>query len=162
MQVLLSKAYPVVSGLQDTTLGSTLSFNIMKEEFVQVLHSGGNHWITVTNIGCPLSSIRVCDSLYANLPTQTKEQICALLFSEEPSIEIVYASVQSQKNAVDCGPFSLAFAPSLCVGQHPESLLFNGSCLRPHILKCLEDEKVTLFPYKALQRGTECQAAQYN
>ena len=32
------------SGLQHTGLGDTLNF---EEEFVQVLHSGGNHWLVI-------------------------------------------------------------------------------------------------------------------
>ena len=34
-------------GLQNTLLGCTLSFDVIKNEFVQVLHSGGNYWLTV-------------------------------------------------------------------------------------------------------------------
>ena len=51
----------------------------MRKELVQVLHYGGNHWLTVSTIGCPpFYTVKVYDSLYSDLPTQMKEQICAL------------------------------------------------------------------------------------
>ena len=65
-------------GLQSTLLSHTLAFDVMREEFVQVLHSGGSHWLTVSTIGGPPSTVKVYDSLYSELPTQTKEQNCAL------------------------------------------------------------------------------------
>ena len=40
--------------------------------------------------------MKVYDSEF---PTQTKEQICALLASQEPVIELIYVTVQSQQNA---------------------------------------------------------------
>ena len=43
----LREKYPV-PGLQNTLLGSTLSFDVMTDEFVQVLHSSGNHWLTIS------------------------------------------------------------------------------------------------------------------
>ena len=70
-------------GLQNALLGCTLSFDVIKNEFVQVLHSGGNHWLTVSTIGCKPSVVKVYDSLFPELPTQTKEEICALLYSFE-------------------------------------------------------------------------------
>ena len=129
-----------------TLLGQTLGFKIMKEEFVQVLHSGGNHWITVATIGCPLSSIRVYDSLNTELPFQTKEQICAMLHSYKPFIDVEHINVQDQMNAFDCGVFTLAFVTALCAGQNPENLFFTRKLLRPHLLKCLENEDISPFP----------------
>ena len=70
-------------GLQDTLLGQTLNFKVMGDEFVQVLHSGGNHWVTVSTVGCPSSTVKVYDSLYSEIPSRTKEQICALLMSKQ-------------------------------------------------------------------------------
>ena len=73
-QELLQRKYPVL-GLQSTLLCYTLAFEVMREQFVQVLHSGGNHWLAVSTIGCPPSTVKVYDSLYSELPTQMKEQI---------------------------------------------------------------------------------------
>ena len=108
-QELLRRKY-LVLGLQSTLLSHTLAFDVMREEFVQVLHSGGSHWLTVSTIGCPPSTVKVYDSFYSELPAQMKEQICALLASQEPVIELIYVTVQSQRNGCDCG----AFCAGLC------------------------------------------------
>ena len=52
-QMLLHANYGI-SGRQHTGLDDTLNFQAMEEEFVQVLHSGGNHWLLVTTMSCPL------------------------------------------------------------------------------------------------------------
>ena len=129
-------------------LSQTLAFDVMREEFVQVLHSGGSHWLAVSTIGCPPSTVMVYDSLYSELPTQTKEQICALLASPEPVIDLIYVAVQKQQNGCDCGLFALAYATALCSG-----LLFKQSVMRAHLLECLEEEDMKPFPCKTVNRA---------
>ena len=43
----LLKSTTHTPGLQCTNLGSNLSFEVVKESFVQILHNGTNHWVTV-------------------------------------------------------------------------------------------------------------------
>ena len=139
--------------LQDTILGRTLAFNVMKGEFVQVLHSGSCHWIAISTIACPPSTVTVYDSLYSALPTQAKEQICSLLCTQDPVIKLNFANIQLQANSSDCGLFALAFATALCEGKRPEELHFKRDLLRPHLLQCLEEGKMTSFPSKVVRRG---------
>ncbi len=47
--IMLERMYPSINGLQDTQKEKTLSFKICSP-FVQILHSEGNHWITVACI----------------------------------------------------------------------------------------------------------------
>ena len=46
----LLKMHFSTPGLQYTTLGSNLSFDIIKADFVQMLHNGANHCVTVSNL----------------------------------------------------------------------------------------------------------------
>ena len=62
-QVLL-KSRTHTPGLQCTNLGSNLSFEVVKESFVQILHNGTNHWVTVSTINTQPSHINVYDSKY--------------------------------------------------------------------------------------------------
>ena len=39
-QNLIKSKYPSVRGLHDATLGQSLAFNVLQEEFVQILHTG--------------------------------------------------------------------------------------------------------------------------
>ena len=47
-------------GLQDPILGQRLAFDVQTDEFVQILHSGGNHWITVSTVGMDRAHIHAC------------------------------------------------------------------------------------------------------
>ena len=115
IQILLNEKYSV-PGLQNTLLGNANSFDVMgSSEFVQVMNAN-DHWIAVSTIGCQYSHIKVYDSLYHDMPTRTKDQICSLLGCTESSIKLDYVNVQLQSNSSDCGLFSLAFTTALCAG----------------------------------------------
>ena len=49
--LILKRMYPEMGGLQSPILGESLSFDVCKGEFVQVLNVGRNHWITVYSRG---------------------------------------------------------------------------------------------------------------
>ena len=72
---------------------------------MQVLHSGGNHWLTVyvSTIGCPYSTVNIYDSVCCTLPHSTQKMICALLVSHEPNVTLRFIDVDRQNNANDCG-----------------------------------------------------------
>ena len=86
-----------IRGLQDPIFGQSLRFDVVREEMVQILHSGGNHWITVSTIASTSSTVRVYDSLRTDLPLDTKKQIVAILHSPEEEIMLEYANVQVNK-----------------------------------------------------------------
>ena len=69
--VLLKAINPHLSGFQNPVLGQCLAFDVESEEFVQVLHDGHGHWLTVSTIGTyPL--VNVYDSLYSTLSPSSK------------------------------------------------------------------------------------------
>lgn len=155
-QLLLQSKYGT-SGLQHTGLGDTLNFEAMEEEFVQVLHSGGNHWLLITTMGCPPGIVKIYDSMVNKLPFQTKEQICALLVTKEPQIEVLHIDVQQQKNSNDCGLFALAFATALCSGQEPRELHFDAGAMREHLLQCINADNMEPFPcVSMLKKKRKC------
>ena len=90
-----------IGGLQDPILGKTLTFDTEPGEIVQILNSGGNHWIAISTVqpqehdNSPAKRrVRVYDSLYGDLPFETKDQIAALLQCKDKSITLEYANVQ--------------------------------------------------------------------
>ena len=62
-QKLLKDAYPHIGGLQPTILGMILAFEVQRKQFVQVLHINENHWVTASNIGCPVATVDIFDSM---------------------------------------------------------------------------------------------------
>ena len=62
---LLRQRFPQLPGLQDVALGQTMAFTIMTGEFVQILHTSRDHWLTISNIGEQHPyKIRVYDSMF--------------------------------------------------------------------------------------------------
>eukprot|EP00731_Ephydatia_muelleri_P031393 Em0022g907a len=65
-------------GFQATTLAYNLRFDVMRE-FIQILHNGEDHWVTISTIGLPSGHVNVFDSLYDTCNSFIIEQICAIL-----------------------------------------------------------------------------------
>jgi len=130
-------------------LGETLTFEVQKGKFVQVLNVYGSHWITISNILCSSGVVAVYDSKPdCTLSNQTKRQIASILMTDEEVIYIQIVQVQAQMGTSDCGLFSLAFATSLCAGINPAEKCYIQSDFRVHLFKCLENRKITPFPAK--------------
>ena len=52
LQNMLSREYPDVKGMKDPVLGQALQFKVINESpFVQVLYTGGFHWIAISTFG---------------------------------------------------------------------------------------------------------------
>ena len=82
-------------GLQSPLHGQDLSFKQEEGDILQILHSAGNHWLTVSNVGTEATNVvRVYDSLGTPLPLHTKKQIAAMLKTKERSIKMEFANVQ--------------------------------------------------------------------
>ena len=76
----------------------------------------------------------------------TASQIASICNVKESSIEVVIQSVQQQRHGTDCGVFAIAFATSLGYGEDPSKTFYDTTKLRDHLIKCLEADKMSLFP----------------
>ena len=47
-----------VGSLQNPLLRQNLSFNVADDELVQILHSGGNHWVILSTVGTQCPTVR--------------------------------------------------------------------------------------------------------
>ena len=106
-------------GLQNSLLGSIGPFEMIggRKEFVQVLHSNNDHWLTISIINC-YSVVKVYDSM---IPLSTKQQICSILMSTECLISVEFVAVDRQNNSNYCAwSFRVSFCHcSLCWGRTP-------------------------------------------
>ena len=150
--ILLQKCNPILSGLQDVTCGLTMHFSIERGEFVQILHDGHGHWLTISTIGVKHPNVCVFDSLYPTTSTRVKMQIASLLFTEKPKITLEYQDVQKQSGLSDCGLFAIAFATALCFGRHPGELMFDQSKMRSYLMSCFQNRNISMFPIKKIKR----------
>ena len=87
-QKLLKQKFPHVAGLQCTCLGQKLQFAVQTTEFIQILHNGSGHWVTISNIGCVAGEVRLFDSLSVKPTTYLEGQIASLVHTDKKSLMI--------------------------------------------------------------------------
>ena len=90
VQKLLKQQLPVRNGFQDPRCGLAYAFEIMSDEFIQVLHNGHDHWLTISTIGAAKDEVFVFDSMYASVSTKVKHQIAALLPTQSKTIKLSF------------------------------------------------------------------------
>ena len=139
-QVLLKKVNPDIEGFQRPSLGPYCNFD---GDFVQILHTGGNHWVCISSIGCE-GVVNLCDSLYHDVILGDLEQQMHNLVGENFQLSI--PPVQQQPNGSDCGVFVIAFATHLVNTPDLNIPKFNLAEMRPHLSNCLRAGHILPFP----------------
>lgn len=144
-QVLIQDINPLLEGLQRPTLGCVRNFDVVSGEFVQILHTGSNHWVCISNIGCLPGKVHLYDSLFHDVISQEiEDQTNDLLGGDLVSLEFV--PMQQQTNDSDCGVFAIAFAVSLALGTDPMHVTCDVRRMHLHLAACLKDKKLNMFP----------------
>ena len=142
-----------MSGLQPPTLQYTQMFDVHhSSEFVQCLNLANNHWITVSTVGCVPGVVNVYDSLHLGLSSSLKRTIANLLHTSKPTIVIQQPRMQQQTGGSDCGLFAVATATAICNGQKPETIRFDQTQMRQHLLKSLDEKLLLPFPSRKTSR----------
>ena len=65
--LLFKQLHPNTEGFQHTTLGPVGNFDVVGGEFIQIFHTGRNHWVCVSSIGCQKGHVNLYDSLYHDI-----------------------------------------------------------------------------------------------
>ena len=98
---ILGTQFKMKDRFQDTILNQKLMFK-PKDQFVQILHNKGFHWVTVSNVNSKSGSVDYCDSLFhGRIKDHAKLQIANISKTENSELEIHIRSCQQQKNGVD-------------------------------------------------------------
>ena len=142
-QQLLKKQFPTVTGLQSTLYQSKTRDIPTQNQCVQIIHSGGNHWIVASNSLSVGGVVKVYDSVYDHVDEETAIVINNL-FGKECSIQVVKR--QKQTGGRDCGLFAVCVSTVLCFGKDPSILKFDQARMRPHFVNCLEKGYLSLSP----------------
>ena len=72
--------------------------------------------------------------------------IARLLKTEKEFFTIQVVKVNKQACFNDCKVFVAVYCTSIAFGYDPTSVVYKQDCLRHHLLRCLENKKMTLFP----------------
>ena len=102
-----------------------MNFGVTAGEFVQILHTGIGHWVTVSTNGTVHPTVRVYDSLYTSAGTTLQSQIACILATKEVEITLQFMDVSLQSATSNCGVYAIAFATALAQGKHPECYVFS-------------------------------------
>ena len=104
--------------LKSPVVGQSLSFPATQPPFVQMLHVGNNHWLTV--VAVDKTTVKVFDSMFRCVGTCVSMQTALMSQSNEEHISFRIENAQSQEGGVDCGLFAIAFTTEFCFGNNPE------------------------------------------
>ena len=121
-------------------------FDVIRSEFIQILHNGKNHRLTISTIGLPASTVNVYDSLYQSLSQCTIDQICVVMFSTNDAVDVRFIDVEQKTNNSDCGVYAIAYATSLCFSEDMSCIQFCVIKMRSHLVSCLEKGPNVSFP----------------
>ena len=146
-QILLKDQHPV-AGLQPPCLGQMYNFAIQKGEFMQVLHDGSGHWLTVSTVGASMeeSEVFVFNSLFGGISNTVKLLVASIMHIDNNYINFKVFDVQRQDGVDDCGLFAIAFAAAVVLGFSPGQFLFQQHRMRQHLFQCLQEGKLSMFP----------------
>ena len=145
-QLLVLQEFPNIAGLQDPVVHRSLSFQILRGEFVQIIFVGGCHWCTVSNVGCDDGVVNVYDSMYPSVSSGTVKLIASLVFSPAKQLVVRMMDVGRQSNGSDCGVLALAFAYDICSGNDPCKIKYDHRTMWQHLAECLEKCRLSRFP----------------
>ena len=129
-----------------------------KKTHLQVIHSGGNHWVC-----CYYDSrnIFVYDSYEGsyNMNLVSPDiDIKTFLEAVFPFYDIENKPIkfpqlaEYQSNGSDCGPFSIAIAVSILFGLDPCTFRCNELEMRKHLYNMFETNMIEHFPIKSTDR----------
>jgi hypothetical protein len=148
---LLRRDYPMISGLVNASF-SLHGFIYNPCEGIQVHNLNQCHWVISSSIG---GIIKVYDSLKSNIPCQDlKRQLNELYSGNNGNVSFERVKCQQQVGSVDCGLFAIANAVELLEGNNITGVVFDQSQMRNHLIKCLENDKLTPFPRKRIAPET--------
>ena len=129
---MLCKQFPNIQGLNTLVLGQNLSFPPVNSmlllagqgyEYIQVLHTGADHWITISIE--TTDEVKVYDSMFHSTTYATKKQIASILHTKSYQVKLQIAMTQFQENSLDCGVYAIAFATDLCHGNDPSQFKYD-------------------------------------
>ena len=159
---MLKKVEGDVVGFQSTLCSERNGmFKVLpsRSKFIQILNVSNSHWITVSNIGESFELISDAVQIYdSGRPMKTnfttKSMICSFLKPRSKKLFFDIMNVDGQTNSFDCGVYAIAYATHLAFGIDPVPFRWDYKNLRKHLLRCLQNEKMEVFPHLVGRRKT--------
>ena len=144
-----SMQFQSVAGLQSSCLSQGNHFVKVPSQSIQIHNTGCFHWVTTTSIQLPHSChAKLFDSKSSGSIASSLQTQIAQIYgpNKHGNVCVEVNPVQQQDGGVDCGLFAIAFATELAYGNDPVRVSYVQSAMRDHLLLCLEQGKMELFP----------------
>ena len=88
-QIYLKQLNPNIEGFQRPTLAPIKAFDIVAGEFIQILNTGGNHWICFSSIGCTYGHVNLYDSFFHDVVSHDIEEQAGNLLGQEFRVNVI-------------------------------------------------------------------------
>ena len=156
---MLQEQFPHVDGLQRCAVFESKNHHRIgtpSGKFLQILLLGGNHWITISNMGCDdPGHIKIYDSIYTDFPKNSSKkvygQIAWLLFTDATQLTLHWVDVQHQRGTTACGLYAIASAFAVCAGNQPEDYAWDQEMMWGHMTECLTTDNLTMPPFSGIR-----------
>lgn len=144
-QKLLKQQFPDVGGLESTLAVAAKSCKTLPGGAIQIMHILSNHWICI-KLNEDKKTVFLYDSKYSSISPSVVDHIIDIIHSQNATVTVKSMAMQQQQGCDACGVFSLAVATALCNKQDPSMLRWKQNAMWQHLLKSLEEEKLSPFP----------------
>ena len=150
--------FPLVGGLYNTLVLKKMSlategFDHEHVQSLQIIHiKERSHWATLQLVK---SELYLYDSLFSSASEETLELLAQLVKTRERFLTINIMNVHKQTGTSDCVLFAIATVTCLLFDGDPTTVVFDQKELRPHFVKMLETNTITLFPTMQSRRPAE-------
>jgi len=125
---------------------SALRHNLSRStHHIVCLSELSNHWICI-KLNEDKTTVFLYDSKYSSIPHTVVDLITDIIHSEKDTVTIKSMAMQEQQGCNACGVFSLAVATALCNEQDSSILCWKQDAMWQHLLKSLEEERLSPFP----------------
>ena len=107
---------------------------------------GGSHWLVISNVfSNKANQMVVYDSMYTSI-SNSNRALLEILYTNYPDYEFRFAKVQRQRDSTSCGRWASAFLFDLALGYDPAATRYNETKMAGHLLRCLDQGLVEIFP----------------
>ena len=160
---MLSKQFSKIGGFQPVRVFAPEGCQRVgtpESDFIQILNINGNHWLTISNCGCPKDTAVIYDSLnnsgIESYNNKLLRQISYMLMPRSKQMTLLCADIQKQVGTSDCGLFAIAVATSLCCGVLPQNCKLKQGKMPDHLVNCFSERVLTGFPKSGRTRNHQC------
>ena len=106
-----------------------------------VLTIGSCHSVLEVGYRCMIVCVVFSVALRSNLSNLHKSAV-----GKNGKLQVTFLPVEKQTDGHNCGVYAIAFAAEILAGLSPIDSRFAVTRMRYHLIKCLENEKLTPFP----------------